>query len=278
MVKHKRRLRWCLFVLGALLWFVVPAKTFAQNVTEGFNSDATLQKGMIVRLKPSDGSKVEPLTDQDAKNMLGVIVASSDSPVSLSTPANSNQVFVATTGQYDVLVSSQAGQINVGDYITISSLNGVGMKADGGQQVVLGKALQSFDGKTNVDGTSTLTTSTGQQTVGFGRILVDIDVAHNPIYHQAEVSGVPSFLVRASQIVTDKPVGALRIYASLVIVVLSLIVATIIIFTGVRSGMIAIGRNPLAKRTILRSLFQVTIISLIIFIIGLIAVYLLLKL
>lgn len=260
------------------MWLVVPATALAQNVTEGFNSDQALQTGMIVRLKANDGTKVEPLSTQDAKSMLGVIVASSAAPVSLSTPANSNQVFVATTGQYAVLVSSEDGKINVGDYITISSLNGVGMKADGGQQVVLGKALQAFDGKTNIDGTTAIGTPSGQQTVGFGRILVDIDVAHNPLYHPVAVSGVPNFLVKATQVVTDKPVGALRIYASLVVVVMSLIIATIIIFTGVRSGMIAIGRNPLAKRTILRSLIQVTIISLIIFIIGLIAVYLLLKL
>jgi len=51
-----------------------------------------------------------------------------------------------------------------------------------------------------------------------------------------------------------------------------------ILYGGVRTTMVSIGRNPLAKASIMRGLAQVVLVSIIIFIIGLIGVYLLLKL
>ena len=51
-----------------------------------------------------------------------------------------------------------------------------------------------------------------------------------------------------------------------------------LIYSGVRSGMIAIGRNPLSKKSILRGIVQVIIVAITIFLIGIFGVYLLLKL
>ncbi|QQS18685.1 hypothetical protein IPL68_01180 [Candidatus Saccharibacteria bacterium] len=51
-----------------------------------------------------------------------------------------------------------------------------------------------------------------------------------------------------------------------------------LLYGGVRSSLVSIGRNPLAKKSILRGLIQVVILGLTVFVIGLIAIYLLLKL
>jgi len=51
-----------------------------------------------------------------------------------------------------------------------------------------------------------------------------------------------------------------------------------VMYSGIRSGMIAVGRNPLSKKSIIRSLIQTVIAGLIIFLAGVFAVYLLLKL
>jgi hypothetical protein len=88
---------------------------------------------------------------------------------------------------------------------------------------------------------------------------------------------VPEVLTKFAQIVTKQPVSAFRIYLSAGVLLVCLIVAGIILVAGVRTGMTAVGRNPLAKRSIVRSLIQVTLMALIVFVIGLIAVYLLLK-
>src|SRR5437868_260077 len=92
-------------------------------------------------------------------------------------PTLVRQVFVATTGSYAVLVSDQSGPIKVGDFITISAVDGVGMKATGEQEIVLGKAAQGFN---PADATSHLTLNNslgGKQDIGIGRITVKLGIA-----------------------------------------------------------------------------------------------------
>ncbi len=278
MFKRKRLFEYSFLILGIVLSVGFAAVVSAQNVTQGYQSDASLQSGIIVRLKEGDATMVQPLTQDDETDMLGVVVAPNDAPVSLSGDQTKQQTFVATYGQYDVLVSNQNGPIKAGDSVTISSIDGVGMKGDSGREVVLGKAVQPFDGKSDAQSTSILTTSAGKRTVTIGRIQVNINVAHNPDYHPVTAqAGVPGWLSQAAKVVTDKPVGAARIYAGLVVIILCTFIAGSILYAGVRTSMTAIGRNPLAKRSIVRNLLQVILVSMIIFTIGLIAVYLLLK-
>jgi hypothetical protein len=277
MGKHKHIFQRFLLIAGLALFGICTAGiVHAQNVTQGYQSDQPLQQGMIVRTVSGDTSKVEALPQKDVDDMLGVVISSGDVSVSLTNPEASNQVYVATTGQYEVLVSTQNGPIKQGDYITVSSLSGVGMKAETSQQLVIGKALQAFDG-TNPETTATLTTDKGKKDVGLGHVPIEVTVAHNPLYEKEEEAGVPKFLSKAAELVTNRPVSAFRIYASLAVFALSVLVAGCILYAGVRSGMTSIGRNPLAKRTIFRSLIQVTLMSLIVFVIGVFAVYLLLR-
>jgi len=256
---------------------IAPLTAMAQNVPQGYQSDQPLQKGMIVRLKPSDGSRIQAVTQQDEAQIFGVVVSASEAPVSLSNTAAAQEVFVANSGRYQVLVSTQNGVIKTGDYIAVSSLSGVGMKATTKQQFVLGKALNDFDGKSRSEGSSTLKTSTGDQQVSLGRVGIEVAVAHNPTYHKEDQPGVPHILSQLTQVVTNKTVSPFRIYASLVVIVVCVIIAGMVLFAGVRTGITAVGRNPLAKRSISRGLFQVTLMALIVFVIGVIAVYLLLR-
>lgn len=278
MGKHKHIFRRIFVVLGLVILIGCLSKTvLAQNVTQGYQTDQTLQKGMIVRLKPDDGKKIEALTQADASQMLGVVVSSSDAPVSLSTIGSDEDIFVATYGRYDVLLSNQNGPIKTGDLISISSLAGVGMKADNSQELIVGKALKGFEGNGNSDSQTVLDTNNGQRTVSLGRVQVEISVARNPLYQKDVQPGVPQFLSRFVQVVTDRQVSAFRIYASMAILLVSVVIAGSVLFAGVRSGMVAIGRNPLAKHSIVKNMVQVTLMSLIVFVIGVIAVYLLLR-
>ncbi len=278
MSKHKRILQRILLVLGLVLFAgCISRAVIAQNVTQGYQTDQVLQKGMIVRLTSNDGQKVEALTQADGAQMLGVVVSSSDAPVSLSNIGAEDQVFVATYGRYDVLLGDQNGAVKTGDLVAISSLAGVGMRADSKQELIVGKALQGFDGKSNSEGKMELETSEGKRTVNLGRVQVEIAVAHNPMYQKDTPAGVPKFLSKIVQAVTDRPVTAFRIYASVAIMLVCVIVAGSVLFAGVRSGMIAVGRNPLAKHSIAKNLVQVTLMSLIVFVIGIIGVYLLLR-
>lgn len=58
----------------------------------------------------------------------------------------------------------------------------------------------------------------------------------------------------------------------------SVITALVLLYAGVRNAIISIGRNPMSRKSIVKALIQVILTSLLILIIGLFAVYLLLKL
>lgn len=279
----KRLTRSVIVSLLSIWLLAVPAAGAAQStpnqaVTQGYGTNTPLQKGMLVELDSKDPTKVVPLTAQTAAQMQGVVVAANDAAVTLGSDNNSGQVFVATYGHFDVLVSNQNGAIKVGDYITASSLAGVGMKADGDQTIILGRATGSFDGTGNVQGSTVVTDEGGHKVaVSFGRISVDISIAHNPLHQQID-NNLPGFLKRATQFIANKPVSSSRVYLSLVVLLICAIIAGSLLYAGIKSGLAAIGRNPLAKQSITRNLFQVILTSLIIFVVGLFGAYLLLRL
>ena len=267
--------------VGLTVMSISPISVAAQAVTHAYITDTPLQRGMIVKLSAKDKNKVEALGDNEAAKMEGIIVAANDSPVTLSSSdLTKQQVFVATTGRYNILVSNQNGVIKPSDYLTISSLRGVAMKADTSQPIVAGKALAGFNGTSDSSGTTTLKDSTGKtKKVSFGIIPVDINISHNPLEKPKEsrVPGV-AFLQSGAKALVNKTVDPARLYVSLLILIVVGAISGSILYSGVRSSMVSIGRNPLAKASIVRGLIQVVLVSIIIFIIGVIGVYLILKL
>lgn len=264
--------------LAILLFLVVVSAQHslqAQTVSQGYNSDQVLQRGMIVQLKKDDGTKVEPTSVNTMDRMHGVVVNSNDAPVTLSN--DGSKVFVATTGHFDVLVSTQGGSINAGDYITISAIDGIGMKSSTEEPMVIGRALASFDGKAGAISTTEITDTAGaKRTVNIGRVETDIGIARNP-HLKAPEPNLPEFLERASTAIAGKKVNPVRVYVSVVVFIICTIIAGILMYGGIRSGIISIGRNPLSRKSIIRSMVQVILTGFIIFISGIFGVYLLLK-
>lgn len=278
--KIKQFISWhrllALTALGLLITFSLMQPLGAQTVTQSYGSDDPLQTGMIVRIKKEDTTKVTLLTNDNIDEMHGVVVDSNDAPVTLSVAGQ--RYFVATTGHFNVLVDTQNGPISSGDYITISALSGIGMKAGTTQPIIVGRALAGFDGKTGVIGTADIKDSNGAtHSVSIGRIQTDITVARNPLLKATEPN-VPTFLRKAAESIAGKPVNATRVYLGIAIFGMSTMVAGSLLYSGVRSAIISIGRNPLSKKSIIRGMIQVIITALIIFILGIFGVYLLLKL
>lgn len=256
-------------------FFVVSVR--AQTITQGYDieSNVSLQTGMIVALKENDPKKVEPVNNSAAKRVHGVVVGTSDSSFVLAE--ETQKIYVASGGKFDVLISDQNGTINPGDFVTISPVTGIGMKSDEYQEIVLGKAIDGFDGTTNKLSEAVIKDAQGNdKNISIGRIQVDISIMRNPILKST--ASLPSFLREASEYIAGKPVNPIRVYISIAVLFAAAAVSGSLIYSGVRSGMIAIGRNPLSKKSILRGIFQVVIVALIIFVTGIFGVYLLLKL
>ncbi len=248
-------------------------------VPQSYNSDPAVQIGMIVRLKEKDPTTVQPLPASDFTHMLGIAIPNKNAAIVLTPEKTTHQqVLVATSGHYSVLVSNQNGPIKVGDYITISALAGIGMKAGEQDSQVVGRAAGSFSGTANVLGSIKLKDTLGHEvSVALGRVPIDMSISHNPLF-QKTADYVPGFLAKAANTVANKPVSVARIYLSMAILFVISVLTGNMLYSGIRSGMIAVGRNPLSKKSIIKSLIQTVIAGLIVFVAGVFAVYLLLKL
>lgn len=270
------RFRWILASL-VLVMLTCGAKVRAQTITQSYEADKTLQRGMLVALNKANPKKVEAISTDRASELFGVVVGSNDSTIVISEAKQ--PVLVATSGRYQILVSTQNGSIKVGDDISVSSVAGIGMKTDNKQPTTIGKALEAFSGSTSKGYVTTATYKDGSnkdQKISIGRIYIDLSVAKKVAV--ASTSSDPIFLQRIAETVAGKQVATARLYASMVLLLAVLAVSGSIIYGAVRSGIISIGRNPLSKHLIIGSILQMVLVSFIVFFVGLIGVYLLLKL
>jgi hypothetical protein len=262
------------------MYLPVSAASYGGGSVQGYGADVPLDNGMIVQLTGKDSNQVKIATHADAQNMFGVTADRNQLPVTISQGLK-NEVFVAVSGTYNVLVSTQGGAIAAGDYVTLSSVDGVAMKAGMKDKdaTVFGRAASAFDGKGVTLGTTPLKDTSGK-TYGqatLGSIPVTIDIRSNPNQKSTKVN-VPSFLERVGLTIAEKEVSPIRIYLSIAIAVICLIASMIVLYAGIRSGVISIGRNPMSKKSIFHALIETILTSLLILIVGLFAVYLLLRL
>jgi hypothetical protein len=255
-----------IFPLAILASLIMVAPARADNIVQGYKSKGDVQTGFLVALVKNTSDTVEAVPSNDSGRIFGVIVDPSQAPLTLNRQIDS-QVFVATTGNYPVFVSTERGEIRLGDYLSISSTAGIAANVTGSQKSIIGQALENFDGKKGV------ITKVGNFAVG--KIMVNIDPRKNPIATNDVF--VPGFLKTVGQAVAGKPVSAQRIYLSLIFLTAAVALATTLLWASVRGGMIAMGRNPLNRAHILNSMFKVVSAAVMVFLIGLFGVYLLLR-
>ncbi len=228
----------------------------ADTITRSFSPKGNIQPGQVVALVINDKNSVELAPANDPTRIYGVAVDPAAPPITASQ--SGLKVFVVTAGVYPVLVSSQNGPIKAGDYLSMSSTDGTAARLKG-QTFVLGRATENFDGTSG----------------STGKISVAIAPGKNPLL--SEDTAVPTILRRLGESIAGKPVSSARIYAALGIFLITASVAFSLLWVGIRSGMVAIGRNPLSRHSIMQSLAQVIIASAIIFVGGLFGIYLFLR-
>lgn len=279
MLKHKYLVSiFAALTIGLFSTAIVSAAdTSIQNVAQSYAADSVLQHGLIVQLDAKDKTKITAASYKKSKDVLGVVVAANATPVSLSSDTAPQQAYVVSSGRYNVLVSTQNGSISAGDYVSVSALDGIGMKADSEVQQILGRAVNGFDGKNDAASNTTLKTSDGKTLkVAIGTVAVDITIGSNPQKTSGD-SGVPQVIQKLAVSVVGKPISAPQLYASVLVLLIGAGIVASLLYSGIQTGMTAIGRNPLAKKSITRNVMQVIITGLIIFIGCLFAVYLILK-
>jgi hypothetical protein len=244
-----------------------------------YQGTGSLQPGSVVEKTKGEASsrEVGPASKSRLGGMFGVVVDPARLSVVMSEGLE-NEVYVATAGTYPALVSTENGTIQTGDYLTLSSIDGTLMKADTRQKTVFGRATGSFTESSVSIGNMTLKDDQGAtHSVKLGLVSMTIDIKKNPNIESTKVN-VPKFLEDIGQQIAKKEVSPIRIYISMFITAVSLITAIVVLYSGVRNGIISIGRNPMSKRSIFRALLEIILTSIAVLMVGLFAVYLLLRL
>jgi hypothetical protein len=249
---------------GVLIFlFAIPAVAHASTlISESYTSTDKLPAGSIVSLKKGTTDHVEAASTVNAAYILGVIIDSNNSQLSISS-SDSNQVHVATNGIEPVLVSDINGPIAVGDSITASPIAGIGMKASENVKVV-GVAQEAFP-----NGSATKTSVTDKKTnqkqdVKLGQISALVNVAY--FYKQPDKTLIPSAIQNVANALAGKKVNSLPILISIGIFIMAMIVVVSIVFSLIRSSIISVGRNPMAQAAVYRNVIQLS--ALIIVILG----------
>lgn len=271
----------CLLAVS-LSFTALSGMTFAseRDSIQGYIADSQLQPGTVVELvsvEKGEPEKVAPISKDHSKKMFGVVVDRSKLSMIISNEPE-GEVFVATSGTQQALVSTENGEIKSGDYLTPSSVNGVLMRADTRQETIFGRAASSYTNSSVAVGTMSLKDSDGKtHAVKLGLVAATIDIKKNPNIESTKAN-LPEFLEDIGQQIAKKDVNPIRIYLSMAITAVSLITAIVVLYSGVRNGVVAIGRNPMSKKSIFRALLEIILTSIAVLMVGLFAVYLLLRL
>lgn len=215
----------------SLLFFVLIGPVFAQlsNVANNIEiADPDAVPGDVLSVYEDGIRRSE--TDYDQK-LYGVLV---EFPVLSLGVKGDGTVSVLTSGQALVNVTAANGEIKAGDFVTTSATPGIAQKATN-PGYALGKALAGYsDTATN------------------GQIPVAVDIG---FYSQSpNVGGVLASLLGNLSIgfsdAKNFPL-VLRYLAAAVVAVVTFLVAGFSFIRFMRNGLEAIGRNPLARRTII---------------------------
>ena len=148
-MKLSRIIIGAMVVIGTIAAVSLPvlAISYGGGSVQGYASDKSLDVGTIVQLTGKDSNKVAISTQKELQNMFGIVVDRGQLPFTVTNEGLQNETFVAASGTYNTLVSTQGGTIMPGDYVTLSSIDGVAMKAGTEEKTVFGRANGAFDGK-----------------------------------------------------------------------------------------------------------------------------------
>lgn len=247
----------------ALLATTVGAAMYA--VPYATSSERSLPAGTIVIFE-REGS-VRAARYDEARHVIGSVV-----PLPENT-ATAGKVGVASSGIISVVVSDQNGPIKKGDRITLSAIEGVGMKAQAFGWII-GIAQADFL-PSSASAKQLVTTGDDQQVrVALQEIPLLLSVSY---YGSEQGTGVLGWLQNAAEAIAGHDVSLERAIMAALIFAISIILLVVLIASAVKQSLIAIGRNPMANKKIAKSLVRVLGTAFGVIVVALVIVYFLLQ-
>lgn len=241
------------------------------NLSRSYLSGEEIPNGSLVSLEAQRTDYVQLANTNNGARLTGVAVADNDSL--LAVDPDKDKVQVATSGTVSVLVSTLGGPIKVGDEIGVSPFSGLGMKALLGSRVI-GLAQTDFDDNTAGSVKQRVTDKNGKTTeLTVGYVRADISIS------TSGQAGTPQLntLQRITRDFTGRTVPTLRIVLSLIVAIVSLLILITLIYAAIYGSIVSIGRNPLAKYAVFRTLGTMLVMALVTAITSGVIIFFLLK-
>lgn len=240
--------------LFLILLGLAPVGASSANISHSYNTNQTVKPGSLVSLDSQNKDYVVLANTENGKKLLGVAVNSDDSLIAVD--ASSDKTQVATSGEATTLVSTLNGDINVGDQIAVSPFSGVGMKAtDGGY--IIGLAQTSFNANSPGATEETVKDKDGKSSqVSFGYVRINVAIGSGTTQGGGpQLSG----LQKITKSLTGHVVSTARIIIALIIAIVALAALVTLVYASIYGGIISIGRNPLAKFAVFRTMSSVLV-------------------
>lgn len=267
------RLRTAAAAFGAGLLSVLflggMADAVSASISNAYKSDRVINPGSLVSLTSEQSGFVEPAHTENGSRLLGVVVGENNSLLSIDPLDEGLQV--ATSGTVPALVSDVNGPVRAGDEISVSPFSGIGMRA-GPKHQLIGLAQSTLDGNTARTVKREVADDSGKRrTINVGYVQVAIAIGPSSAGEGRDP------LQRLVSDLAGKDVSKARAIASSIIGIIGAIALLALIFSSIYGSIIAIGRNPLAKKQIYRTLVTVSAMALATSIVVIFTIYMLLR-
>lgn len=256
-------------ITGCLL--ITPVAALAASISHSYSPEGSISNGELVSLDPNYKNSVQLANSSNGTHLLGVAIAKNGSLLSIND--SSNTIQIALSGTVPTLVSTLNGPIKTGDLISVSPINGIGMKAEQGLSII-GQAEASFNADSAGASTQAITDNAGKVTdVRVGYIDLSLNVSKGTLSGNIIQLNILQKIVKD---LTGHVVSTFRIVVSLVVASIALAVLASVMYGSIYGSIISIGRNPLAKFSVLRSLRFVLALAILIAAISIIVIFFLL--
>lgn len=262
-----------LFSLALSLASPSLALAATSGISQGYDTKSKdIVPGTIMSLDTKGSIEAVPANAAQRPQLLGVVT--DEALISLNN--GDSRVQISLEGTAPAYVSDLNGDVKAGDRITASPIEGIGMKATG-SGVILGTAGNDL---TSIKTTSrTIVDAKGvKHTVHIGLLSVRLNVGYSSGTDDSPLASfIPPFLMKFAGNVAGKDVSGLRVIESVSALLIGFGIAAVMLRSGIRSGIISLGRNPLASKTIKRGIMDVYIASAGVLLVTIMSIYVILR-
>jgi hypothetical protein len=254
---------------------LAPANASSANISHSYQATTAITNGSIVSLDPNQAGYIQLSNTDNGSRLLGVSLNSQDSL--LAVDPTSGAIQVATNGSVNTLVSTVNGNIKVGDQISPSPFSGVGMESSPGMRVI-GIAQTAFTAKSPQATPEQVKDRSGKtHTIEVGYVRLNITVGTNNTAPATGGGTQVNSLQRVVKSLNGRTISVVRIVLSIMVALISLISLITLVYASAYGSIVSIGRNPLAKHAVFRTLIAVMVMALLTISIASITIYYLLR-